>query len=515
MTPKSLVDRVRAHTSKQEYEAALEVLIDAWRATRAPALANAIDAVDALDTVAPEPPKTADWLAAAKKAKTYRARGALLRTACKRPANDITKALAAVVKWDDPRLTTHIVALLAELPFSGTRTRDVWRNVFAAAKVVKDPRFLVVATTLPSTWNVGAETKGFLTNRLAEVTKGLEVPALPAPLEKALVALVEELGKARPSPAANEVALLDAIYANPDDDAPRLIYADWLQECGDPRGEFIVMQFASKRDLAAERELIKKHKKAWLGPLATILGGELEFRRGFPARGAAKFRHQRDTEQYGHLREWATVEELEFGLGGTRADQERWTRFVHPSMTALRKVAYPALEHVLGGSRPWRIEDLVLRSDDVENRAAFHQLCTSPLLPKLRHLTLHGTSRPEWLDGLTNCPPHLAVHEKLASAACMKWLENAKRTKLETLTILDEYRFTRDQRGAFTRLDVVIREGYTKIEDLPAWLVEHIVKSIRKLPAGSLSQLDARVELRGTLVPLPAIVKAGKKALGG
>lgn len=36
--------------------------------------------------------------------------------------------------------------------------------------------------------------------------------------------------------------LLAAILAAPDDDEPRLVYADYLQETGDPRGEFIVVQ---------------------------------------------------------------------------------------------------------------------------------------------------------------------------------------------------------------------------------------------------------------------------------
>lgn len=35
---------------------------------------------------------------------------------------------------------------------------------------------------------------------------------------------------------------VDAILAEPDDDAPRLIYADWLEERGDPRAEFIRVQ---------------------------------------------------------------------------------------------------------------------------------------------------------------------------------------------------------------------------------------------------------------------------------
>jgi uncharacterized protein (TIGR02996 family) len=39
-------------------------------------------------------------------------------------------------------------------------------------------------------------------------------------------------------------AFLEAIAANLDDDAPRLLFADWLEEHGDPRGEFIRVQCA-------------------------------------------------------------------------------------------------------------------------------------------------------------------------------------------------------------------------------------------------------------------------------
>ena len=36
--------------------------------------------------------------------------------------------------------------------------------------------------------------------------------------------------------------LLGEVLAAPDDDAPRLVYADWLQQHGDPRGAFITLQ---------------------------------------------------------------------------------------------------------------------------------------------------------------------------------------------------------------------------------------------------------------------------------
>jgi uncharacterized protein (TIGR02996 family) len=40
----------------------------------------------------------------------------------------------------------------------------------------------------------------------------------------------------------DEQGFLDAIKANPDDDVSRLVYADWLDERGDVRGEFLRLE---------------------------------------------------------------------------------------------------------------------------------------------------------------------------------------------------------------------------------------------------------------------------------
>jgi uncharacterized protein (TIGR02996 family) len=43
--------------------------------------------------------------------------------------------------------------------------------------------------------------------------------------------------------ATTEQALLAAIWADPHDDTPRLVYADWLDEHGQPdRAEFVRVQ---------------------------------------------------------------------------------------------------------------------------------------------------------------------------------------------------------------------------------------------------------------------------------
>jgi uncharacterized protein (TIGR02996 family) len=85
-------------------------------------------------------------------------------------------------------------------------------------------------------------------------------------------------------------AFLQAVIADPDDDGLRLAYADYLDERGDPRGEFIRVQVALERMpeedprraalKVRERELRNAHWREWVGPLQGLVGPP-RFRRGF------------------------------------------------------------------------------------------------------------------------------------------------------------------------------------------------------------------------------------------
>lgn len=89
---------------------------------------------------------------------------------------------------------------------------------------------------------------------------------------------------------ADHASFLKAILADPDDDSLRLIFADWLEEHGDPLGEFIRTQYAllesdldpatSWKLLQRERELKSEHGVAWAGPIAA-LAMSYDFRKGF------------------------------------------------------------------------------------------------------------------------------------------------------------------------------------------------------------------------------------------
>jgi uncharacterized protein (TIGR02996 family) len=91
--------------------------------------------------------------------------------------------------------------------------------------------------------------------------------------------------------------LLKEVLEQPESDGPRLVYADWLSERGDPRGEFIAVQceLARKFELplvAREQQLLREHGAKWsaelgLPPRPRSMPGEIPqvvFRRGFAER---------------------------------------------------------------------------------------------------------------------------------------------------------------------------------------------------------------------------------------
>lgn len=73
-------------------------------------------------------------------------------------------------------------------------------------------------------------------------------------------------------------ALFQAILDEPDENAPRLVYSDWLEENGEPdRAEFIRLQIQLSRSRNDKRsrarlekrqaELLAEHKEEWLALL--------------------------------------------------------------------------------------------------------------------------------------------------------------------------------------------------------------------------------------------------------
>ena len=87
---------------------------------------------------------------------------------------------------------------------------------------------------------------------------------------------------------ADREAFVREIAEHLDDDAPRLIFADWLEERGDPQGQFIRLQCELERTSDRERrsilirhetDLLREHRDEWLRPFGGALVRGV-FRRG-------------------------------------------------------------------------------------------------------------------------------------------------------------------------------------------------------------------------------------------
>ena len=169
--------------------------------------------------------------------------------------------------------------------------------------------------------------------------------------------------------------LIEAIRRRPDSDLPRLMYADWLEERSDPRGELIRVQCLLARmspmaggwaELEArERRLLSDHYEAWIEePL--VLNGvrRAEFRRGF-------------------------VESLEVDADHWLAQLplllERAPLVRHLTLSR----AADSLERVAGSSALEALDTLDLSANGIGNEGA-EILELSPHLHRLRKLDMRG-----------------------------------------------------------------------------------------------------------------------------
>jgi uncharacterized protein (TIGR02996 family) len=128
--------------------------------------------------------------------------------------------------------------------------------------------------------------------------------------------------------------LVAAIYADPDDDAPRHVLADYLSDRGDPRGEFISLQLAHARNdvrIARELELQQAHATEWLGALAQVLDvRRSRFERGFLSHAAIVPNTKKQLRKLAREPGWATVERFVHGVPPQLLD--------HASFAALRAI---------------------------------------------------------------------------------------------------------------------------------------------------------------------------------
>ena len=164
---------------------------------------------------------------------------------------------------------------------------------------------------------------------------------------------------------SDEASLIVDCAAAPDDDRPRLVYADFLQQRGDPRGELIAVQCALELARTADddvlavklakrsRKLLDEHEVQWVAGARSVLPRAMKFRRGFIEHAALD-----DADELGRvmtkLRPHAPLLraiDLQRGLGalGRHAPLDIIDEIVAHNVVELADLQ--ALERSAGGSR--------------------------------------------------------------------------------------------------------------------------------------------------------------------
>lgn len=489
-------------------KAGLEALIAAWQASPAIAL---LELVERYEAAHPVKAFEGDFRAQAIGA-TAAERGALLGALVGPKSADTLARLEAIAQWaPDPRTSRALERLLREVPYTSDGTRPVWSMVFELVAKLKDPRFVALAPELKAGWKFRENHRkwmgGALDHAIARLPEA--VPVLSAAEAKCARAIAADLKPPpKPSRHQDEEGLLADIYANPADDGPRLVYADWLQERGDPRGEFIALQCAKTPDPKREAALLKAHGAKWLGPLAPVVLKGVGFRRGFPAVVTARFKHQQDAEAHGGAKAWATVEELAFSEGTPGEGQQRWTQFLPPALRP--RVLHTRAEGVaqlLAAKAPWTgLHELEVMVHDVELQ---RRLTASGLFPDVRRLTLLMHGDPGlFAKGWVGKVPELTL-TRFAPPTLTAWLAALGPTQVQRLTFAPAWAcaitLTRGEDGQLSvgRLDSVGRPGAAEYlgEALPdGWLTALEVENPND--AGAVKTLrKAKVRAGGAAAP--------------
>lgn len=183
--------------------------------------------------------------------------------------------------------------------------------------------------------------------------------------------------------------LYRAVFAAPEDDGPRLVLADALQERGDPRGEFISLQLQSPRAQRSERrmqKLLERHRAEFLRGLAPAVMPDATQRweRGFLSEASVVL--------HGDLVEtpdWATVKKLEVLFSGTPP-----LELASEHMRSLREISLAPLEAVpvlFAAPRPLRVEAVTLQGPPELSAWPSEEVALiseAASLPSLQRLTL-------------------------------------------------------------------------------------------------------------------------------
>jgi uncharacterized protein (TIGR02996 family) len=273
---------------------------------------------------------------------------------------------------------------------------------------------------------------------------------------------------------------LEGIYAAPEDDEPRRVYADWLLQDNDPRGEFIHLQLLATKNpkqRRRERALFVVHVDRWLDELGAA-PPDVVFERGFVAIARPRGGVMRPVSA------WGTVHTL---LDAIPDDE-----VAMPALRVLDRLTDPQLERLTRRREPLVARELrwLRRGTYASPFPPYAALSTLPMLKRLvvaRGIAEHRQP-PEQAAWLWSAPWASALEELVINASLERlaaWRAMVAPTQLHRIELRDSHEdwpdawrctLARDDAGALTRLEASCGSdntpGYQGLERLEDGLAE-------------------------------------------
>lgn len=381
---------------------ALAHLVAAWRDTRAEAIA---DLIHVLDERMPPLRVAGLPLSAAfeqRWQKKLDASDVTMRGRFAQTIDRVSRLDALLLYAPDPRISRVVAGILRDLrPAHGldeAATHALWLRAAEAVERLDDPA-LVGLRSAPHPWK-SEQTVGGLALRLEVALTAIErrYPEGPPALDDEGGDLVREITELSSAPRRDrhrddEERLLRAIYAAPEDDGPRLVYADWLLERGDERGELISLSLRGEVDAPRLAQLVRRAARRWVGPLAPVLRWP-KFHRGFVVSAVVTWHHRGNIERLGAHPAWSLIEAIDFAPGADRGVPQHLDPTVTRSLRELSGVDDGGARLLARASTDWTIRELSL---SIHTPEAMRELGETTRLPALTRLTLRAEHAAGWL----------------------------------------------------------------------------------------------------------------------
>jgi uncharacterized protein (TIGR02996 family) len=227
------------------------------------------------------------------------------------------------------------------------------------------------------------------------------------------------------------LSFLTAVKDAPEEDAPRLVFADWLEDRDDPRGTFLRLQVLLAQEKAGSPKrlelaqqagaLLEQHTAEWLGPLARA-GFHCSFQRGLiHLRTSPSVLLTKQGEQIARDPAFAWVDELRMGKVSAAGGKKLAASAALDGLVALH-LSYRGIRDagaiaLAGSPRIARLRVLELEYNGIE-RAGAEALAASPHLANLRILGLLGNWFSDAGAQAIAASPHLTQLQELSLANC-------------------------------------------------------------------------------------------------